>query len=452
MGRIKNMGTSTMRFKEGIIVTGSACHPDGTDSDYVLIVSGNQFIDASGGGGLTIFKEEPDTSFIRFVNSDDSSGWYAYFAFDNAEHLYLHPGRSQDFYVRTRQNSGGTDPTFYGFRLFDNGKAKFEAGQTSLTDSRVDLPSDVCFFVSGSDDFNNNALFNGILMTSASLRVDKGGVIQRSGSQDFHIDADNEMFVSAGAGTLSYKVKTDGNVEFVNAVTSSHFKVEGSGGQFVAHNEDTVKLKHVNWYSSNDRQYGQGQLWYQQWFGAIEPSDSGDQGNRRIGFFFHKPNRGASDADGGTSAHPTNTHMYLDRTGMYLQTGSFDVQEDAVISGSLSFEDVIMAELTIPGLQAQTDTNAYTFDLPYGVTFHRMTTRATRNVGNSGNTTVTVANGAGTTLATTTITSAQAVGRTTTTSFTSASQSENTLIRFAITAVGSNVEDIRTNLYFRRNI
>ena len=39
-----------------------------------------------------------------------------------------------------------------------------------------------------------------------------------------------------------------------------------------------------------------------------------------------------------------------------------------------------MAELTIPGLQAQTDTNAYTFDLPYGVTFHRMTTRATRNV------------------------------------------------------------------------
>ena len=78
MGRIKNMGTSTMRFKEGIIVTGSACHPDGTDSDYVLIVSGNQFIDASGGGGLTIFKEEPDTSFIRFVNSDDSSGWYAY--------------------------------------------------------------------------------------------------------------------------------------------------------------------------------------------------------------------------------------------------------------------------------------------------------------------------------------------------------------------------------------
>lgn len=333
-----------------------------------------------------------------------------------------------------------------GSQVIGDLKAADDAERNTLIDFGEDQ---IEFQTSGSTRLH---VTNQGVTVTGSLRIHDAGVMQLSSSGELILDADTDLIVIAGANQ-SFKVTgSNGNVIFENAVTSSHFKVEGSGGQFVAHNEDTVKLKHVNWYSANDRQYGQGQLWYQQWFGAIEPSDSGDQGNRRIGFFFYEPNAGASDASGGAGTHPTNAHMYLDRGGMYLQTGSLDVQEDAVISGSLSFEDLIMAELTIPGLQAQTDTNAYTFDLPYDVTFHRMTTRATRNVSNSGNTTVTVSNGAGTTLATTTITAAQAIGRTTTNSFTSGSQSENTLIRFAITAVGSNVQDIRTNLYFRRNI
>lgn len=42
MGRIKNMGTSTMRFKEGIIVTGSA-----GGSEYSLLVTGSALINES---------------------------------------------------------------------------------------------------------------------------------------------------------------------------------------------------------------------------------------------------------------------------------------------------------------------------------------------------------------------------------------------------------------------
>lgn len=135
-----------------------------------------------------------------------------------------------------------------------------------------------------------------------------------------------------------------------------------------------------------------------------------------------------------------------------LFMGNVVMSSSLVVETGISYEDVIMAELTIPGVQAQTDTDAFSFDLPYGVTFHKLVTRATRNVGNSGDTTVTVANGAGTTLATTTITSAQAVGRTTTTSISSGNQTENTIIRFAITAVGSNVQDLRANLFFKRNV
>ena len=169
MGKIKNMGSSTARFKEGLIVSGSAHQPDGSDSDYAMIVSGSQFLDASGGGGLTIFKGESDSVFLRFINDDDPVSWYAYFAFDTAEHIYMFPGRSQDFYLQTRQSSGDAR---FPFRVYDNGKAKFEAGQFTGADSRADLPSDVAFFVSGSNDSNNSAVFGGDVVTSGSLSVE----------------------------------------------------------------------------------------------------------------------------------------------------------------------------------------------------------------------------------------------------------------------------------------
>ena len=84
----------------------------------------------------------------------------------------------------------------------------------------------------------------------------------------------------------------------------------GSGAQFFAYNEDTVKVKCAIWYSTNTRQYGQGQLWYEYWIGAID--DTAGAANRRIGFYLDLPDKGASDASGGTGAHPTNAQMYID--------------------------------------------------------------------------------------------------------------------------------------------
>ena len=47
MAKIKNMGTATMRFGEGVIVSGSASQPDGTSSNYAMIISGNVYADES---------------------------------------------------------------------------------------------------------------------------------------------------------------------------------------------------------------------------------------------------------------------------------------------------------------------------------------------------------------------------------------------------------------------
>jgi hypothetical protein len=370
MPKIKNMGTATMRFKEGVIVSGSAGSDVhalsitgsirtsdniivdgrigiGTDNPgYKLEVGGNMAVGeyiyhrndtntfiqlqddkisietggterirmdddgvyipdsptnaslfVSGGievtpgnqEGLRFMKSSNELNFISFQDGDDGGSYNARLSYNSTEYLFIAPGRGGDFFI----NSGKTSGNFtYPFSIMDDGTAKFTKGLESSSDRATDLDSSIAFYVSGTVDGNNNAVFDGKVIMNASLTVETG----------------------------------------------------------------------------------------------------------------------------------------------------------------ISFEDVIMAELTIPGVQAQTDTNAFSFDLPYSVTFHKLVTRATRNVGNSGDTTVTVSNGAGTTLATTTITSAQAVGRTTTTSISSGDQSGNTIIKFAISAVGSNVQDLRANLFFKRNL
>ena len=346
-------------------------------------------------------------------------------------------GSSNDFEIRRYQN--GTA----GTNIMTINRA------SNLTTLRNDLD------VGGTVDITGSLMVTGSTHLSGGLDLD---FIEfgDSSSIDAKVFAANQMRVGAN-NNLSFTIQTDGNVKFENAVTSSHFKVEGSGGQFVAHNEDTVKLKHVNWYSSNDRQYGQGQLWYQQWFGAIEPSNAGAQGGRRIGFFFDKPNFGASDADGGTSAHPTNTHMYLDRTGMFLQTGSLEVHAGNLsitgsggTSGPASFEDYVIAELSIPGLDLQTDTNAFRFNCPYGLVVEGLTLYLDQHT-TSGNVTVTVTNTTDTNqMISLSITGTNTSATTTTVS--NATCGTNDVITFAITATPANAQGLRANLRFRRNI
>jgi len=175
MSKIKNMGTATMMFKEGIIISGSAANRDGTDSDYALIVTGSAVFDTRDGssgnsGGVTIIKDEQDPVFIRFINDDDPVSWYAYMAMDSAENFYISPGRSQDFYIVTRENSGAD--YYYPIRIFDNGKIKIHQGAQSSSDSQTVLPADVVFSVSGSTSGTDGvSVFGGNVVVSGSLSM-----------------------------------------------------------------------------------------------------------------------------------------------------------------------------------------------------------------------------------------------------------------------------------------
>lgn len=295
-----------------------------------------------------------------------------------------------------------------------------------------------------ADNSTNTVL--GIQTRSGGSTADRL-VINASGNFDITGDVVPSVDGTYDLGTSTMRWEEG---HFNDCTVYDQLSLGGSGSQFFAFNEDTVRVKFANWYSSNTRQYGMGQLWFETWFAAID--DQTGAANRRIGFYLDLPDNGADDAAGTHAAHPTNARMFIDVNGVSVPQGDLTVTNDATISGSLSFEDVIIAELTIPGLQAQTDTNAYTFNLPYAVTFHRMTTFITRNVGSTGSTTITASNLAGNAIATTTITATQTLAQTSTTTITNASQGNGVGIRLAITAVGSNVQDIRTSLYFRRNV
>ena len=127
-----------------------------------------------------------------------------------------------------------------------------------------------------------------------------------------------------GTGDLT---ATSGSID--NLTVNSKLQLGGAGSQFFAYNEDTIKVKFANWYSSNDRQYGMGQLWFETWFAAIDNGAS--RANRRIGFYLEEPDAGSTDS-GTPGQHPSNSRFYVDINGAYL-SGSLEVDGGITADG-----------------------------------------------------------------------------------------------------------------------
>ena len=174
----------------------------------------------------------------------------------------------------------------------------------------------------------------------------------------------------------------------------------------------------------------------------------------------------------GFISYNTNDDIYFRLNGhnaLYLQGypkevqiwGGYNSAYNTVVNSTLrvsgttqfdsaiSFEDVIMAELSIPGIDLQTDTNAYRFTCPYnleltalGLTVDQHTT--------SGSITVEVTNPDDGTLITATIPGTDDFVQVT--SVTSGSRSQGDNITFEITATPANAQGLRANLYFKRTL
>jgi len=113
-----------------------------------------------------------------------------------------------------------------------------------------------------------------------------------------------------------------------------------------------------------------------------------------------------------------------------------------------AFEDVLSVELSIPGVDLQTDTNAFRFNCPYNLKVEALQIYLDQH-SSSGNVTVTVSSGE------TTMITLSATGTSTSASTTSVSSSDRNagdVITFAITATPENAQGLRANLIFRRDL
>ena len=150
-------------------ITNDGIYIPDTTADVTLRVSGAVEITPGNQSGLTFKKGESELNFISFVNESDGASYNARMAYQSAEHLFIAPGRGADFYINSSQNSG--DATF-PFRIMDDGTARFEKGLTSGGTSSTNLDSSISFYVSGTMDGNNNAVFDGnVVMNGATLQA-----------------------------------------------------------------------------------------------------------------------------------------------------------------------------------------------------------------------------------------------------------------------------------------
>jgi hypothetical protein len=120
------------------------------------------------------------------------------------------------------------------------------------------------------------------------------------------------------------------------------------------------------------------------------------------------------------------------------------------VSGSLSHEDFILAELSIPGVDLQTDTNAFRFNCPYNLNVEGLLLAIDQHT-TSGNVTVTVTNSTDANqMISLSITGTNQSANTSTVSNAQCDQGD--VITVAITATPANAQGLRMALQFRRRL
>ena len=482
MPKIKNMGTATMRFGEGAIISGSTGEGSGY-SDYALVISGN--VKISEGSDLIFQKGESETSFIQFKNANDGSSYNAYFAYQAAEHIYISPGRGTDFYLQQRTNVGGAPYTF-PFRVFDDGRVKFEVGQSDGNASATDLPDDVIFNVSGSTDNNKNAVFGGNVITSGTLTTEKnlivngGTVISGSGnhpsldvygslSGEYVAVIDNDQNSSGHV----LKLLTDGNgsgsrvLEMVDGDGDTIFRARADGrfgfgpdgvssmgaGTFVvgidnsSHTSDIAISKRLQHLGDSDT------------YIDFEPDTITLAAGGRN---FIKIEEDTQDQISVGLDSSYGSDVFLSVSGSIGTGQDMSVFGGAVlVSGSLqveqtaSIQDFMMITVSADNTDLQTGTGLVTLRAPFGMELYQIP-RASLSTNGTSQTTIDI-NVGGSTIMNTNKLIIDANEGTSTSASTAAALTTTTIndddqITIDVDAAGTGARGLKVTLYYRRSL
>ena len=432
MAKIKNMGTATMKFGEGIIITGSV----GLDSP-ALVVSGTSVIksNVSGDYSLLVDNDQSSQGHGLKVTSDGTGTGTNIFDVES--------GATTLFRVRAdgRVGIGKESP---GAKLDVNGNAIVSG---SLY---VNLEGDgESLKIVGTLSHENYLVFEQPAGSNrASIGLDAGDNLDITNNSN----ADDINFFTTSGTTKATMVLTAGNRVGVGKFGWAGKSEYGHGEAFPRDELDVSGSMRV---SENVELMGQSLVVSGTITGRYDDQIPGNAimfKNTEVYFVTTD-----DDVDNKTMAPDENIFFTGSIGSMNTTTkGTAVFGGDAVVSGSLmieqflSYEDYIMAELSISGLDLQTDTNAFRFNCPYNLLVEGLDLYLDQHT-TSGNVTVTVSN---TTDAITMInlsipgtdTSAS------TTSVTAATCDAGDIITFAITSTPANAQGLRANMRFRRLI
>jgi len=165
-----------------------------------LFVSGGIEITPGNQEGLRFMKSATQLNFISFQDGTDGGSYNARLSYNSQEYLFIAPGRAADFFINSGESSG--DFT-YPFSIMDDGTAKFTKGLTDSNERATNLDSSIAFYVSGTTDGNNNAVFdanvvmNGTTLQGAAQRVSTNSV----SSFPYSVGESDYVILVEGVGT-----------------------------------------------------------------------------------------------------------------------------------------------------------------------------------------------------------------------------------------------------------
>lgn len=358
------------------------------------------------GSDLTFQKGADDIAFIKFRDGADGTSYNGYLGYSAAEDIYISAGRGADFFVQSRTTDLG-DPENFPFTIMDDGTAKFTKGLTSVATRSADLTASTAFYVSGTQDGNNNAIF-----------LSRVGIGTEAPTEILTLNGTSPIisFKEADANRAEIGINDSDNLVIENKSANRHIVFKVNDGGTV---REGLRLD-----------------------GAVPEVVVNQNSSSLIDFRVESTNQ---------------THMLFvdggnDRVGLGVSTPahSLEVSGNVYLSGALSHGDVMLLELSVPNVDLQTDTYAHRIYAPYNIdvdnVFYILDSHNT-----SGNVTVTLTN----TTTNTQMSSVTLAGTALTGSdfsITSASVAQGDALTFAITNAEGASQGLHASLYFRRSI
>ena len=171
--------------------------PD-SPSNASLFVSGGIEVTPGNQEGLRFMKSSNELNFISFQDGTDGGSYNARLSYNSTEYLFIAPGRGGDFFINSGENSG--DFT-YPFSIMDDGTAKFTKGLIDSNERATDLDSNIAFYVSGTLDGTNDAVFLG--RTGVGVSAPKTTFDVHHDPTGLANDTGGGEVVKFGSGTLT---------------------------------------------------------------------------------------------------------------------------------------------------------------------------------------------------------------------------------------------------------